>query len=144
MAQAQAQRCEKAAAAVHAGDIALVLRAADYAPDDAIAAARSARAASRVAVDVAEATTPGAITGIALEHARGMIEAALVTLDRLGDHGWATVAGAAPPTVAPPGALARACRFCDRRWRCGAVSPSVPGYDPATCRRRGGLPAFRG
>ena len=86
----------QAAAAVHAGDIALVLRAAEFGPDDAIAAARSARAASRVAVDVADATIPGAITGIALDHARGMIEAALVTLDRLGDHGWRTVAGDPP------------------------------------------------
>ena len=36
----------QAAAAVHAGDVALVLRAADFRPDDALAAARAARAAS--------------------------------------------------------------------------------------------------
>jgi hypothetical protein len=86
----------QAAAAVHGGDIALVLRAADFAPDDALSAALSARAASLVSADVATATIPGALTGIALDHARGMIGAALVTLDRLADHGWATIAGDPP------------------------------------------------
>ena len=86
----------QAAAAVHGGDIALVLRSADFAPDDAMTAARSARAAAQVSADVAAATIPGALTGIALEHARGMIEAALVTLDGLGEHGWRTVAGDPP------------------------------------------------
>ena len=86
----------QAAAAVHGGDIALVLRAPDFAPDDAIAAASSARAASLVSADVAGATVPGALTGIALAHAQGMIGAALVTLDRLTDHGWSTVAGDRP------------------------------------------------
>ncbi len=86
----------QAAAAVHAGDIALVLRALDYTPDDAEAAARSARAASLVSVDVAGATIPGALTGVALDHARGMIEAARVTLGRLDDHGWRAVSGDPP------------------------------------------------
>ncbi len=86
----------QAAAAVHAGDVALVLRSADFAPDDAIAAARSARAASLVSADVAAATVPGTLTGIALEHARGMVESALVTLDGLAEFGWRTVAGDPP------------------------------------------------
>ncbi|MEO8436864.1 MAG: lysine 5,6-aminomutase subunit alpha [Chloroflexota bacterium] len=86
----------QAAAAAHAGDIALVLRALDFTPDDPEAAARSARAASLVAVDVAGASVPGPLTGVALDHARGMIEAARATLDRLGDHGWRTVAGDPP------------------------------------------------
>ncbi len=86
----------QAAAAVHAGDVALVLRAADFRPDDAVAAARAARAASLVSADVAGATEPGRLTGIALDHARGMVLAALSTLERLGDHGWRTVAGDPP------------------------------------------------
>jgi len=86
----------QAAAAVHAGETALVLRAADFGPDDAVAAARAARAASLVSADVALATRPGALSGVALDHARGMIAAALTTLERLGDHGWRTVAGDPP------------------------------------------------
>ena len=89
----------QAAAAVHAGDVALVLRAADFRPDDAVAAARAARAASLVSADVAGATEPGRLTGIALDHARGMVSAALSTLERLGDHGWRTVAGDPPGGV---------------------------------------------
>ena len=86
----------QAAAAVHGGDIALVLRSADSVPDDATIAARSARAAAQVSADVAAATLPGALTGLALEHARGTIEAALRTLDGLAEHGWRTVAGDPP------------------------------------------------
>jgi hypothetical protein len=86
----------QAAAAVHGGDIALVLRSADFAADDALTAARSTRAAAQVSADVAAATTPGALTGAALEHARGIIQAALATLDGLGEHGWRTVAGDPP------------------------------------------------
>jgi hypothetical protein len=86
----------QAAAAVHGGDITLVLRSADFAPDDADAAARTARAASLVSADVAGATVPGPLTGVALEHARGMIEAALATLQGLADQGWRTVAGDPP------------------------------------------------
>jgi hypothetical protein len=89
----------QAAAAVHAGDIALVLRAAGFGPDDALAAARAARAASLVSADVALATRPGNLSGVALDHARGMIAAALTTLERLGDHGWRTVAGDPPHGV---------------------------------------------
>ena len=86
----------QAAAAVHGGDIALVLRSVDFAPDDAMTAARSARAAAQVSADVAAATVPGRLGGVALDHARAMIAAALETLDRLGEHGWRTVAGDAP------------------------------------------------
>ncbi len=93
----------QAAAAVHGGDIALILRALDYAPDDPVPAARAARAASRVSVDVAGSTIPGALTGIASDHARGMVEAALETLDRLGDRGWRTVAGDPPGGIRRPG-----------------------------------------
>ena len=87
----------QAAAATHAGDIALVLRTADARPEDATAWARTARAAAGVSADVAGATVPGALHGVALDHARGMIAAALDTLERLADHGWRTVAGDPPP-----------------------------------------------
>jgi hypothetical protein len=107
----------QAAAAVHGGDIALVLRALDIAPDDPVAAARAARAASVVSVDVAGATIPGALTGIARDHARGMVEAALATLDRLGDQGWRTVAGD------PPGAT-RGSRARD------AATERTEAFDP--------------
>lgn len=86
----------QAAASVYAGDIALVLRATSLRVDDAAGAARAARAASLVASDVATATEPGALTGVALDHARGMVAAALATLDGLAEHGWRTVAGEAP------------------------------------------------
>jgi hypothetical protein len=91
----------QAAAAVHAGDVALILRATDFRPDDAVAAARAARAAAVVAADVAGATQAGPLTGVALDHARGMITAALATLERLGDHGWRTVAGDPPGGLRP-------------------------------------------
>ncbi len=107
----------QAAAAVHGGDIALVLRALDIAPDDPVAATRATRAASLVSVDVAGATVPGALTGIARDHARGMVEAALVTLDGLGDQGWRTVAGD------PPGA-ARGSRARD------AATERTESFDP--------------
>jgi hypothetical protein len=86
----------QAAAAVHAGDVALVLRASDLGPNDAVAAARSARAAAVVAADVARANPPGRLAGPALDHAKGMVAAALETLDRLADQGWRTVAGDPP------------------------------------------------
>jgi hypothetical protein len=107
-----------AAAAVHAGETALVLRAADFGPDDAVAAARAARAASRVSADVALATRPGALSGVAVEHARGMIAAALTTLERLGDHGWRTVAGD-PPGGVRAGAATR-----------GVVAERTDAFDP--------------
>ena len=89
----------QAAAAVHAGDVALVLRAADFRPDDGARAARAARAASLVSADVALATTPGTLAGVALEHARGMVAVAVATLDRLGDQGWRTIAGDPPAGI---------------------------------------------
>ena len=98
----------EAAAAAHAGNVALVLRAADLGPDDALAAARAARAASLVSVDVAGATRPGPLAGVALEHARGMIAAALETLERLADEGWRTIAGDPPNPGRPRSATADA------------------------------------
>lgn len=82
----------QAAAAVRAGDVAFVLR--QYDPDDeANGDPQALRSGLTVAAEVAAATEPGALSGLAEEHARLMIEAALATLDRLADRGWRTVAG---------------------------------------------------
>ncbi|HEV7603539.1 MAG TPA: lysine 5,6-aminomutase subunit alpha [Candidatus Limnocylindrales bacterium] len=86
----------QAAAAVHGGDIAMVLRSGDAGPEDVPASARSARAAAQVSTDVAAASAPGSLTGVALDHARGMIDAAMRTLDGLAEHGWRTIAGEPP------------------------------------------------
>jgi hypothetical protein len=86
----------EAAAAAHAGRVALVLRSADTATDASLGAIRAARAASLVSADVAGATRAGPLTGVALEHARGMVAAAVETLERLADEGWRTVAGDPP------------------------------------------------
>jgi hypothetical protein len=79
-----------AAAAVRAGDVAFVLR--QFEPEDP-GIVEGLRYGSTVAMDVAAATEPGTLTGLALEHARGMITTAMATLDELADHGWRTVAG---------------------------------------------------
>ena len=57
---------------------------------------RGFRAGSAVAAEVAAATRPVELTGIALDHARAMVGAALATLERLADQGWRTVAGDRP------------------------------------------------
>jgi hypothetical protein len=89
----------QAAAAVHAGDTALVLRTADGHPDAVAGSIRAARAAAAVAADVAAATERPELRGVALEHARGMISAAVATLDRLGDTGWRAVSGEPPAAM---------------------------------------------
>ena len=81
-----------AAAAVRAGDVAFVLRQFDPTGDD-VGDAHGLRSGATVAAEVAAATEPGALSGLALDHARSMIGAALITLERLADRGWRTVAG---------------------------------------------------
>jgi beta-lysine 5,6-aminomutase alpha subunit len=98
----------QAAAAVHAGDVALILRASDLGPNDAVAAARSARAAATVAADVALATPPRRLAGPALDHAKGMVAAAIETLTRLGDDGWRAVAGDPPSATRSRSSVAMA------------------------------------
>jgi hypothetical protein len=82
----------QAAAAVRAGDVAFVLRQA--APNaDGIGDTLGLRSGSTVAAEVAAATKPGALSGLALQHARSMVAAALTTLERLANRGWRSVAG---------------------------------------------------
>ena len=83
----------RAAATVHAGEVALVLgRLNPGNPTDGPLLA-ALRASSRVGRDVAAATVPGALTGSALVHARAMVTAAMSTLGELADQGWRAVAG---------------------------------------------------
>ena len=81
-----------AAAAVRAGDVSFVLRQFEPADEDP-GVVEGLRHGSTVAADIAASTEPGALTGLALEHARGMVRTALATLDELADHGWRSVAG---------------------------------------------------
>jgi hypothetical protein len=83
----------QSAAAVHAGHVAMFMRQYDPWAEDEALAMHSLRAASSVATEVAHAAPPGPLAGPALEHARSMVLAALVTLDELADQGWRTVAG---------------------------------------------------
>jgi len=78
------------AALVHAGDAALVLRRGSRDPR---ALALGTRAAIAVAAEVAGATLPGSLDGIALEHAHGMLTAAGATLERLSERGWSALSG---------------------------------------------------
>jgi hypothetical protein len=86
----------QAASAVHGGEVALVMRQYDpWAADDDGTVDRL-RAASAVAAEVAGASALGPLTGAALDHAQGMVRAAMTTLDQLADRGWRTVAGDEP------------------------------------------------
>jgi beta-lysine 5,6-aminomutase alpha subunit len=89
----------QAAAAVHAGETALVLRTAEGSPEAVAASTRAARSAADVAASVAAATEPGPLRGVALDHARGMVAAATATLDRLADVGWRAVSGEPPAAM---------------------------------------------
>jgi hypothetical protein len=86
----------QAAAAVHAGNVAVVMRHYDPWSGHDDGAIHGLRAASSVAAEVAAAAPPGALAGAALEHARSMVRAAIATLEQLGDGGWRAVAGDAP------------------------------------------------
>jgi hypothetical protein len=86
----------QAASAVHGGDVALVMRQYDPWADTGDGTVDGLRAASAVATEVSASSERGALTGDALEHARGMVRTAVATLDQLADHGWRTVAGDEP------------------------------------------------
>lgn len=86
----------QAAAAVHGGDVALVMRQYDPRTDGGDGTVERLRASSSVATEVAASALPGSLSGDALEHAKGMVAAAATTLDQLADQGWRTVAGDEP------------------------------------------------
>ena len=108
----------QAAAAVHAGDVALLLGRLDPEAEDIADATGRLRAGSIVAREVAAATRPGTLMGAALEHARSMVSAAVATLDQLADDGWRNVAGD------PPGG-ARA-----RSRELGSIAERTEPFDP--------------
>ena len=79
-----------ATALVHAGDTAVVLRLGSRDPDTL---ALETRAAIGVAAEVAGAAPSGPLEGIALGHARGMLAAAIGTLEGLSERGWSALSG---------------------------------------------------
>jgi hypothetical protein len=82
----------QAAAAVRAGDVSFVLRQFEPGGEDP-GVAGGLRHGPMVAAEIAASTEPGALTGLALEHARAMIGAAAATLDQLADRGWRSMTG---------------------------------------------------
>lgn len=84
-----------AAASVHAGDVAFIMRRFDSSAHDATMAL-GLRVGSMVASDVAASTRSGELAGPALEHARSMVGAAIATLEGLAGQGWASVTGEGP------------------------------------------------
>jgi hypothetical protein len=89
---------------------------------------RRARAATEIGLEVASAVGTPAIRGTALEHARAMAGAAVVTLERLADHGWRSVVG-------EPAAHA------GRRLVPATVIDRGDAFDPFASRLSGGFTA---
>lgn len=85
----------QAAAAAHAGDVAMIVRAPRRRPEDATTLS-AARSAARISSEVAAATVSSELAGVALDHADRMVQAAVSTLQHLGDEGWRAVAGDPP------------------------------------------------
>ena len=71
----------------------LILRRAAV---DADRVAAHARLTARVRSELGDALSPPTLTGLALEHARAMVAAAVSTLERLADDGWRSVLGDSP------------------------------------------------
>jgi hypothetical protein len=81
------------AALPRVGPMALIMRRAHA---GGAAAVVQARAAARIAADVAAVSEPSALRGIAEDHAKAMLAAATTTLERLSDLGWRAVVGDPP------------------------------------------------
>lgn len=83
------------------GEHAVVIR---LSPGDVGRSHAEGRAATSVALELAAVTAgPPALTGVALDHARAVVAAALVTLDALGEAGWRAVLGDPPGGDPLPG-----------------------------------------
>jgi hypothetical protein len=63
---------------------------------DSDRAASVSRLAARVTAELAGSLTAPVLSGVALEHARSTVTAAVATLDRLADDGWRSVLGDPP------------------------------------------------
>lgn len=104
------------AAVAPAGPLsALVLRRAST--DSARAISRS-RQAANVAAEMAGAFERGPLTGVALDHAKATVAAAMATLERLADDGWRSILGD------PPGGPERA------RLGADSVAERTEMFDP--------------
>ncbi len=103
-----------AAALVGSGDTAFVMRR----PGRPQTASRETRAAASIAREAAAARVLGPLSGVALDHARGAVEAAIATLDRLADGGWDTIAGVGPVNGRP------------RALGGAAVATRIESFDP--------------
>jgi hypothetical protein len=71
----------------------LILRRASAHSDRA---ASASRLAARVTAELAGSFTAPSLAGLALEHARSTVTAAVATLERLADDGWRSVLGDSP------------------------------------------------
>jgi hypothetical protein len=72
------------------GEAAVVMRRPSAGGRHAAAEARSAAAVAR---DLAAVAPPAPLAGLAADHAKAMVTAALDVLDRLADRGWRAVVG---------------------------------------------------
>ena len=95
------------------GHTAAILRRVPSAAD-----LRATRVGASVAAALAAATGERSLTGVALEHAREVVRAALRTLDQLADDGWRAVIGDGPPDSA------------DLRIGADAVAERSDAFDP--------------
>jgi D-Lysine 5,6-aminomutase TIM-barrel domain of alpha subunit len=89
------------------------------------AAVEEIRAAARTAVDIADVSDPGALHGVADDHATAMLAAASATLERLSDLGWRAVVGD-PPRAPGRGAEGRSFRSIGG----DAVAERTETFDP--------------
>jgi hypothetical protein len=111
-----------AAALPRVGPMALIMRRSHAGGATAVV---QARAAARIAADVAEVSEPGSLRGIAEDHAKAMLAAATTTLERLSDLGWRAVVGD------PPRAAGRASEGRSYRAIGGdAVAERTESFDP--------------
>jgi hypothetical protein len=88
------------------------------------AAVEDARAAARIAADIADVSDPGALHGVAEEHVAAMLAAATTTLERLSDLGWRAVVGD------PPRPAGRGTDRSPRAIGGDAVAERTESFDP--------------
>jgi hypothetical protein len=105
------------------GEAAIVMRRAAAGGRHAAAQARSAAAVAR---DLAAVAPPAPLAGLAADHARAMVTAALDVLDRLADRGWRAVVG--EPLGPDPGVDTRRGRA--RSIGGDAVAERTEAFDP--------------
>ncbi len=86
-----------AASLVGSGETSFIMRR----PGRPQTASRETRAAASIAAEATAARVMGDLSGVALEHARAAVEAAIATLDLLADRGWEAIAGVVPADGRP-------------------------------------------